>query len=190
MLGFFLAVGLVVRADNCVVNPSFEDGLDGWGQFIPNESLGRNCSLSFSSDSPHSGAACGQMHADAFARFGISPKLQFSSPMQAGDRYRVSVWVRASAQAEVAPKSLGVLIRLNLRQHNVDSPGGHFYIGLDSQVSRGATTPVTAPVTLPQAWTKIEAVVEVPADADGMGPMLFMRGSRATCLSMISRWRR
>jgi hypothetical protein len=174
-LVFFLAAGLL-RADNIVVNPSFEGGLDGWTQFVPNESLGQNCSLSFSADLPHSGSACGLMHTDGFARFGISPKIQPSTPMQSGDRYRVSLWVRAAAQDEVHSGTPGFLIRMGLGQGKVSSPGGNLFLGLDSQVSRGASPPVTAPVKLPQVWTKIEAVVEIPADADRLGAELFVVG--------------
>jgi len=175
-LVLFFVAGLSLRAQNLALNPSFEEGLDGWTPFIPGESQDKNCNFSFSTDSSHSGVACAQMHSDGFARFGISPKVKYATPPQPGDHYRISVWIRADATAVVEPRNPGVLLRLGLGLHKADSLGGHLYIGLNGEVTRRDAPPVLAQVTLPTAWTKIEAVVELPPDADSMGPILFVQG--------------
>ena len=176
-LAFLWAAGLSLRAQNSVPNPSFEDGTQGWGLFIPDESKDKNCRFSVTNDSPHSGKACAQMQADGFARFAIGLSALAVKP---GERYRIGVWVRADAQAQAKPGTPGLLIRLTMSQNKVDSPSGHFYIGLNNQVTRQDPPVPAVGSTLPTVWAKIEAVVEIPPDADEMSPGLFTWYAKGT----------
>lgn len=156
-------------ADSLIANSGFEEGILSWGIFIPDESKTQNCRFDVVSDSPHSGVNCARLQSDDFARFSVGTAL---IPVQAGEHYHVSVWVKADAAAQVLPKTPGIVIRLYLRQGTGDADGGHLFIALGNQVTRN--TPVDpAAVTLPTTWTQIEAVVEVPPGVDAMGPSLF-----------------
>jgi hypothetical protein len=92
--------------------------------------------------------------------------------VQPGDHYRITAWVRAEIAAQVQPKTPGFVIRLNLLQGQADAAGGHLYLELGNVVSRGQA-PADSAAGLPQDWTKVEAVVEIPPGVDSMGPSLF-----------------
>jgi hypothetical protein len=157
-------------ADSVVSNSGFEDGTTGWQIFVPDESKNKNAQFDVVSTAPHAGNNCARFQSDDLARYGIGAGFM---PVQAGDRYRVSVWIKADASAQVRPKTPGFVIRLYLKQGSADAPGGHLFICYGNTVSRNTPPPVTDPVTLPSSWTKIEAVVEIPEGVDTIGPALF-----------------
>jgi hypothetical protein len=151
-----------------VSNGSFEEGLANWSPFVPAESHDKNCRFTISQDSPHTGTSCGLMQADGFARFGLGAP---AFPIQPGERYRISVWVRGGTDLQFQPGTAGILIRLTLAQNNKESPGGNLFLALNGELTREG--PSTDPARIPTPWTQMEAVVEAPADADSMGPVLF-----------------
>ncbi|MCE0496841.1 MAG: heparinase II/III family protein [Methylacidiphilales bacterium] len=156
-------------ADSLVPNGGFEDGITGWGIFIPAESQDKNCRFDVVSTDPHSGVNCVRLQSDDYARFSIGCSL---IPVQPGEHYHVSVWVRADPAAQVSPKTPGFVIRLFLGQGNADAEGGHFFIGPGNRVARNTPAdPVSA--AFPTTWTQIQAVVEIPPGVDSMGPGLF-----------------
>ena len=163
--GFF---GHVAAADSLASNGGFEEDAQGWKVFVPEESKEKNCRFDVVSEKPHSGANCARFQSDDFARFSIGSGL---IPVQAGERYRVTVWLRSDPSAEVRPKDPGFVVRLNLRQGSSDAEGGYLFIGPGNKVTR--STPPDPELPLPTTWTKIEAVVEIPAGVDAMGPGLF-----------------
>ncbi|MCE0499653.1 MAG: heparinase II/III family protein [Methylacidiphilales bacterium] len=151
-----------------VPNGSFEEGKTGWSLYVPSDSQGKNCRFTISQDSPHTGTSCGLMQADSFARFWLSwPSI----PVQPGERYRVSAWVRGGTDLQFQPRTAGVLIRLSLTQNKENSPGGPLFLALNGEVTRKDTPNTPAPI--PTKWTQMEAVVEIPADADSMSPFFF-----------------
>ncbi len=156
-------------AQELLTNGGFENGTTGWTIFIPAESETKGCTFDVVATSPHSGASCAHLHSDDFGRFGIGGNL---IPVKSGEHYRVTAWVRAEIAAQVQPKTPGFVIRLNLLQGQVDAPGGHLYIEFGNTVSRGQA-PTGSAASLPQEWTKVEAVVEIPAGVDSIGPSLF-----------------
>ena len=168
-------------AQELITNGGFENGTTGWSIWIPDESKSANCRFEVSTDSPHSGVNCVHLQADDFARFCIGTS---AIPVQAGDRYRVTAWVRAEAAAQMRPQSHGLppaagfVIRLNLRQGDADAAGGHLFIGLGNQVLRD--TPAEWTKDLPKEWTKVEAVVEIPTGVDAVLPALFMWWAKGT----------
>ena len=115
-----------------------------------------------------------KLRADAvlvLPRFGVGAGLPIR--VQAGEHYRVEAWVRADAAAELHAKAPGFVIRLNLRQGDADAAGEHLYIELGNVVSRD--TPAESKAQLPKEWTKVEAVVEIPA---GVDELMSLRSSR------------
>jgi hypothetical protein len=172
-LGYLLILSFVaihnVAADSLVPNGGFEDSSTGWAIFVPDESKDKNCHFDVVTDTPHSGVNCARFQSDDFARFGIGSGF---IPVQAGEHYHVSVWIKADPAAEARPKTPGFVIRLYLRQGTGDAAGGHLFIGYGNTVSRN-TPAVPESTTLPTAWTQIEAVIEIPPGVDSVGPALF-----------------
>ncbi len=158
-----------VAADSLISNGGFEDGTTGWGLFVPDEAKDKNCRFDVVTDAPHSGVNCVRLQSDDFARFSIGTTF---IPVQPGEHYHVSVWVRADPAAHVLLKTPGFAIRLFLRQGNADADGGHLFIGPGNRVARN-TPADPASKSLPTTWTQIEAVVEIPPGVDAIGPGLF-----------------
>lgn len=153
-----------------VANGGFENGTTDWNLFVPGESQEKNCRFDVVSDSPHSGANCARFQSEDFARFSIGAGKGF--PVQAGERYRVSAWVHTDTAAHLRSKAPGFVIRLNLRQGNKDAAGGHLYIETGNVVAHGDAPPESTS-DLPKTWTKVEAVVEIPAGVDTVFPSVF-----------------
>ena len=167
---FFTCLGIQGSAgQELVENGGFEDGVAGWTLFVPDESQDKNCRFDVSNDSPHSGTTCLRLQSDDVARFSVGAVAGF--PVQPGEHYRVTAWVRADSAARVRPKAPGFVIRLNLRQGNTDAAGGHLFIELGNVVSRD--TPAESSSALPKGWTKVEAVVEIPTGVDTVFPSFF-----------------
>ena len=159
----------VGRAENLAINGGFEDGAEGWNVFVPEESQGAGCRFEVVQDGAHEGANCASLHSTGEARFGVGSGNAIS--VAPGEHYRVSAWVRADRAAQVRAKAPGFVIRLSLRTGSEDTKGGHLYIVYGNQVSQG--TPAAGKPDLPKQWTKVEAVVTIPAGADAMFPTVF-----------------
>ena len=168
-----LAVGTFAAparaAGPLVSNGGFEEGTTGWGIFVPEESQDKACGFDVVSVMPHSGAKSGRLHSDDYARFSIGTA---AIPVHPGERYRVTAWVRPDPAAHVRKGAPGFAIRLNLRAGNADAMGAHLFIGLGNRVSLGEA-PAGSTAPLPKDWTKVEAIVEIPAGVDAILPSLF-----------------
>ena len=180
LLACFLALGCpaihAAAPDSVLSNGGFENGIAGWGIWVPDESKASNCRFDVVGDNPHSGVNCARLQSDDYGRFSVGcPTI----PVQPGERYHVSVWVRADPAALVREKTPGFVIRLYLGQGNSDAAGGHLFIGPGNRVSRNIPADPVAE-TLPTTWTRIDAVVEIPAGVDMMGPGLFSWWTRGT----------
>jgi Carbohydrate binding domain len=157
-----------------ISNGGFESGIAGWSIFVPDESKSANCRFDVGTNAPHSGVNCVRLQSDAFARFGIGTAF---IPVQPGEHYHVSVWIKADPDAQIRPAVPGIttpgfVVRLYLRLGSADAEGGHLFIGPGNRVTRNAPADAAA-ATLPTSWTQIEAVVEIPTGVDGIGPALF-----------------
>jgi hypothetical protein len=173
LLACFLVLGCpaihAAAPDSVLSNGGFENGIAGWGIYVPDESKVSNCRFDVVGDKPHSGANCARFQSDDFGRFSVGCPL---IPVQAGERYHVSVWVRAEPATLVRSGAPGFVIRLYLGQANADAAGGHLFIGPGNRVARNTPADPVAE-TLPTTWTRIEAVVEIPSGVDSMGAGLF-----------------
>ena len=161
------AGGPPVRAANLIVNPGFEDGTAPWGVFIPQESESKGCELIASKDHPHSGATCAEMKSTDFARFAILPKMAAEDFLKPGDRARLTFWIRTT-QGVQTRGDVSFLVRMIL----VDDKGGGLpgapalFVGLNGRTSVQSLESEFQPGgfegKLPTAWTKVEAVFDVP----------------------------
>lgn len=163
-------------ATSLLSNGGFEDGLAGWGTYVPDESKLANCRFDVVSDSPHSGANCARFQSDDYGRFSAGCAL---IPVQPGEHYHISVWYRAASAADVRPKAQGFVIRLHLSQGGAEAAGGHLFIAPGNRVTREAPADPTSD-HLPSVWTQLEAVVEIPQGVDSMGPGIFSWWTKGT----------
>jgi hypothetical protein len=166
-----------LRADNLVPNPGFESGDDGWQIFVPAASKEASPGFLVVSENPHTGANCAKLSATAPDRYAISSKS--SIPVTAGEKYRLSAWVRFSDSVPTQPGAPAAYIRAGLfaspTEDNPD-PKGHMHIGLDGTMARNTEVGKLAVSKLPVSWQKIEGVIEIPQGVTLLGVSLFVHG--------------
>jgi hypothetical protein len=156
------------RAENAIPNGGFELGTAGWSAFVPDESKAKNCRFDVVHDNPHGGASCAVLASDDFARHAVGVK---PIPVQPGEHYRVSAWVRADSKAVVKPGGAGFVLRLTL--HGSDSASStNLNLVLGNRINLSHTPPPSDP--LPSVWTKTEAIIAVPAAISSIGVDLFV----------------
>jgi hypothetical protein len=164
----------IVHADNLISNPGFESDKSGWVPFVPGESKDKMCSFLISGSLAHSGSACAEISSEDFARFGIAYKDTIS--VRPGERYRVGAWVKATPGSQVKKRTPGFIIRFTLQQGRQAAFGNPMiFIGLNGKVAVAPDGDLTELATaLPTEWTKMEAVVELPAEGvDNIGMGVF-----------------
>jgi len=85
-----------MAGENLLVNPGFEDGLEGWRPSLPPAAVSKNPTIAVSADAAHSGAGGLVMTCNESVRYACTPSFLagWGSP-QPGDRFNISVWVRA-----------------------------------------------------------------------------------------------
>ena len=166
------AIPLIADTDasNLVPNAGFEDGDAGYGIFPAGDSKTMNCRMSIATDVFHSGKQAALVQADDFARVSVGPKVPIH-PVNGGERYRVGVWVKPGADFQAQPGTAGVVLRLNPASGS--TPGMTIFVNLDGTVSSGIA-PITPMKPLPADWTHLEAVIQLPAGIDNVGPVLFL----------------
>ena len=152
---------------NLIPNPGFELGDASWTSFIPAESKEKNCTFTVSTVNPHSGKACGELRSSDYARFSVGPRSVESGPIMAGERCRLTFWVRAdnATQTRSAP---GFIVRMILwSEDGKQLPDDDaLYVGVNGLVTlqsmsrRMDLSGYAGP--LPVKWTKLEAVFDVP----------------------------
>lgn len=95
------------------------------------------------------------------ARYGLLARWNPVS-VTAGKRYKISAWVKGDADTGAAAGSPGILLRATLLlKHNTAHPLQFYYVGTQG-VAAGDTQPLNGS-TIPLSWTKLEAIVEMPA---------------------------
>ena len=157
-------------AESLISNGGFENGTVGWTLFVPDESQDKGCHFDVVNNAPHTGKSCLRIESKDYARYCVGTSF---IPVKPGERYHVSVWVKADPTAHARLKTPGFVIRLYLRQGNADAEGGHLFIGPGNRVARNMPADPVAKTTLPTTWTQIDAVVEIPPGVDAIGPGLF-----------------
>ncbi|MFZ4776063.1 MAG: hypothetical protein ACOYM3_11895 [Terrimicrobiaceae bacterium] len=177
-----ISIAPILRAENHVQNPGFEDGIEGWRLFLPPPHEGANVQWTAVNDDPHSGAACLSMTIDEPIRCAIPTKRSFK--VLPGEKYRVQAWVKFAKDARIEPGNPGAYIRATLfedRGQSTTDPLGNIHIGLNGDVARSPSTGQLNVQQLPAGWQKIEAVIEIPAnDTESLDVALFSQGVTGT----------
>lgn len=153
-------------------NPGFEEEIsEGWGLWIAPESTDSDCHSELSSENPHSGKACLKLSSESYSRFSIGRKETF--PVQTGERYRISFWLRGNA--EFAPSNPGFLIRVLLSPVVSGVNGSDtelLHINLNGEIN--LHTPPSSGPDIPPKWTQVSSVFEIPDGAIKMTVAIFM----------------
>jgi hypothetical protein len=160
---------------NLISNPGFEEGdlASSYYLGVAGDSKDMNCRFSIDTKTVHSGKQSAIMQADDFARCSIGPKIP-CHPLSGGERYRVGVWVKPAPDFQAQPGTPGVVLRMNPTSGFPPvAAASMIFVNLDNTVSTGIAPPM-AMKPLSSDWTHLEAVIEIPAGIDSMGPVLFM----------------
>lgn len=176
----FLAFSAAANAQNLAPNPGFESGLSGWGLFVPKESQGKAQPLQVTTTEVHSGTAALAVNVTDGARVGIGTKAINVKP---GEKYRFAAWVKFGDNVQYKPGTPGVYFRATLMEapdKDIADPLKHMQIGLAGTMARSPHTGKLALTELPKQWTKLEGVIEVPAEVNIIGPSLFLEGISGT----------
>ena len=169
MLCLVVAWSRAQADDNLIPNPGVDTDDGTWGLFVPGESENKGCEFSISKDSPHSGSGCIELKSGDLARFATGPKKLVGDAVRAGDRCRLTFWVRAGSdfQAKSPPSVMVRMFLLDDQGHNLQENLAIF-VGLNGKTTiqspeKGLDfSPYKEP--LPSEWTKVESVFEVPTD--------------------------
>lgn len=145
-------------AQNLLPDGGFEKGAETWGLYIPGESKDKGCAVTFDGAGKTGKAA--RLVSTEFARFITSAKTAVA--VKAGEKYRVSVWVKMGEGAEVKPGAAGPLIRANLLSAE-GKDGDHPHVFLDGRVVPSSKFGETkGPQSIPKGWFQISGVITIP----------------------------
>lgn len=160
---------------NLVANGGFEEGARGWSVFAPPDARGADAKLDVTSENPHTGGQAGAMSCTGAVRFAIVNYVNGTNFVP-GDRYRISVWIKAAADFQPDPGTPGFLVRVSMFTDTAGTQGGAdglFYVGLSGAV-KGGDTNSFKDQGVPTEWTKVEGVFEVAPDTVRMNACVFI----------------
>ena len=158
----------------------FEPGEVMWGGYTPPDNMGCRGHVSISKSAAHTGEYGAIVTSSGFGRFGLYPKTP-AVPVQPGARYRMSIWLKAEPGFAMENNLSGAFLRVTLFDADKkDHAGGHIYIGLKG-VSIGSADALGG-VIVPDAWTHLQGVFEIPAGAQTMRPFLFIHRANGNLL--------
>jgi hypothetical protein len=166
--------GHVYAGENLATNPGMEDGTKGWSVFMAKESEGKGAGISFDATEYHSGKYSLKMFSPEDARYSVAPHLNLGT-VTPGDRYRVSIWVRAGADFVQKPGTPGFHIRATLFESpGKDVAGGHYHFGLNGRAIRGAPFSLLGSDPVPHEWTQVSGVFVIPEGTQRLNFNIFV----------------
>lgn len=152
--------------NNLLSNGDFANGMAGWSLFVPPEAQGGEPKFDLTSEEPREGGQCAVMSCTSPVRFAIVNYVQ-GMKFAAGDRYRVSGWIRAGKGFEPENRTPGFIVRVSMfagEGTTQNARDGLFYLGLNNQAVRGPDVSIFNGQGVPETWTKVEGVFEVAPD--------------------------
>lgn len=198
-IGGVLALTVMLSAQSDIaaeplLKSDFEkNGLEGWRLWLPPTMDDRGCQLEVSS--PAEGRderSALRVSSESAASFSVM--VRDPLPVRGGESLRVSAWYRGDAGARIVPKTPGIFLRLPLyTDDGTPPPVRALFVSVRGEVIEGIPTtdqqasekelkwsglPKDAASSFreeafPETWTKIEAVVQVPAGTGKIGVELF-----------------
>jgi len=166
-----LTGGAASAQQNLIRNPGFEEELSNWSAFVPGTTPREVCKWELSSEQPHSGAKCLHLQALKPERFAMNSNMM---QVQAGQRYKVSAWVRVPAGFAVAPGTPGVLVRVDFPSKENTFWKDLVIVTLGEKVGLVPNISKLANNAFPAEWTRMSGVFQVPQGVTQMNVELFM----------------
>lgn len=188
-LGFLLLTTALLLAPVCgarnlLPNGDFESGKRSWSLFITETGNRQGISFDTRARAPHSGRQAACLTSDTLSRYGLRTEV---IAVEAGQRYRISAWLRAGSGIQLDSKGGGAVIRLTLQPTEKAAESDvHYYLGPDSSFG---TKPklFNSAAALPSEWTRTEAVIEIPHNVHYLGLRLFAwKMSGQVCFDSVS----
>ncbi len=176
LLKYILPLALVsaLHAQPLVVEPGFENGASGWKDlYIPSDSTDKGCQFSLGTEDPHAGKFYAILKSEDYGRMSISPR-GMPLPVQPGDRYKLTVWVKAGDDFQVESGQPGILVRVDMLGEN-PSVGvvTANWQGKTELLQAGESVAAFVTPSMPKVWTQIETEFTVPEGAYQMRASIF-----------------
>ncbi|WP_043589536.1 hypothetical protein [Geminisphaera colitermitum] len=168
LLGAFPAAAQITK--NLIANGDFEQGKQSWSLFAPGDAKAAGATFELADNGAHTGQIAAKISSTQFARYGIGTRGMRVAP---GERYRLSLWIKATPDTQVKPGTHGFLARLAFQDGKDPTPVGYFYLLADGSTAYASLPPTPktgTPVALPQEWTKLGTIVEIP---EGVNFLIF-----------------
>lgn len=174
ILSTLFVAALPAFTQNVIRDPGFEEGEQQWNFYIPSDSVSRDTQFSIVTDEPYSGQACALLESSDNARFSISPK-GMPLPVSPGEKFRLSLWVKASEDFRPEPGHPGMLIRVDLLQDREPLQ----IVSVDWKGTTHVLEPTEKPVDfttepIPTKWNQVTFEFTIPEDIDSLRPSLFL----------------
>lgn len=176
-----------MAAENLVANPGFEQGDKDWRLYMAKESEDKEAKIETDTTVFHSGQSSLRLFSVKDARYSAGPRVSISN-VNAGDRFRVSVWVRAGDDFVQNKKTPGFYVRLTQFVDPGEDPiGVHYHFGLGNKVLLSASPAPLGTNRIPDTWQEVGGVVEVTKGAARIGLNIFVeRGSGTVYIDDVS----
>ena len=160
-----LSGSIVASAQNLVANPGFEAGESDWSIFVPPESKLEDCTFTIKDVSARAGRSAARLAAASPMRFAIGTRNSYA--VLPSERYRIAAWYRVEPGSTVNVGTPGFLLRANFYTDLNQPAGNNLHLGPGGLSKRtGREIGITS---LPEKWTRLEAVIEIPEDVTRLG---------------------
>lgn len=157
-------------SENLLANGDFENGSRGWSLYDPVKSSSAACQFQVVADTPHGGSGTMELSSAGSSRYAVLQYLK-SANFAAGQKYRVSAWVRAGEDFVASSNTPGFLLRVSMFGPNFAN-NGMYFLGFNGM--GGDSTSVLAGQEVPRTWTKIEGVFEVAGNVEKVNVCLLV----------------
>lgn len=175
-----LGVTGTARAQNLIVNGGFENKDASWRSFIPADSASHNLEFTVIEQGVRSGRGAARLDSpDTVSRFGIGNRTWLD--VTAGERYRLSVWYRAEPGAILAAWGPGLVLRATFFGADKKAAAENLHVGPGGAVSSSPGREIREP-RLAEEWTRVSAVIEIPAGVAHMQLNVFLWGMQGALL--------
>lgn len=176
-----------MAAETLVANPGFEQGDKDWRLYMAKESEDKGVKIEANTTVFHSGQSCLRLFSVKDARYSAGPRVSISN-VKAGDRFRVSVWVRAGDDFVQNKSTPGFYVRLTqFAKPGKETIGAHYHFGLGKKVLLNASASPLGTSHIPDTWQEVGGVVEVSEGTTRIGLNIFVeRGSGSLYVDDVS----
>lgn len=159
-------------AENILDNPRFDQGQSRWVLFIPETSKEHGNTFSVAPTAGDDGGPAAMITSPVMSRCGIAQK---NIPIKGWTRYRVTYWFKAEKGVQY---KVGPMLRLNFRASESEGDTD-YYVGLGGKVFLDSKE-FQRPNWLPEAWEKVEAIIESPINAKHLSLCFFSWNVKGT----------